>query len=766
MTAPWDEPGSAPEGTSGLPRRVPHSPFPPAAAPQVAQPADASFSSPDQAPPQPAPVAPAGPAQPPVTQPGQAQPSVVAPGQAPPAGIPTQPSFTPAFSPPSGPPASGPPASAPPRPRVSNPAAAPIPGPAAPPRTPRSGPSHRKPTRRSRISRRERMVAVLVVMAGVITIGLMTGFGTEQSAEPTVEQFLLDWQQQHYAAAAALTTGNSTTVAAALRSDLTDLDATAMFLSMGSVTQHGSTADASFNATVDLAEGGHQWTYRGHFTLQSLNDGWKIRWAPSLVEPDLGSGDRLAVQTSYSPRGEVLDSEGQSLLEPAAAYVIGVTPGTLSNATQTATEFANLTGLDEGQVLGEIHAAPPREFLGLLTLDQSDYGELADRLRGIPGLSEHQESSRLFNSVSSDVVGQVGTEDSPALRAQGTAYQPGETIGESGIEQADQPALEGTPTTDVVVVNAAGSVVKKVTSWTGTAGTSVHTTINGADQRAAMAALNSQPSQSGEIVAVQASTGDILAVADQGQAMPQGGALDARVQPGMTFSIVSAAALLDDSFSADKQVPCDRSTDVGGQTFTTDGGSGATEPFAAVFADGCGTAFANLSTLLTSTQLSAAEKSFGIGAQWELPIQAFSGTSDAHADNAGLAADTIGAGGVRVSPLGMALVAAEVDSGTGHDPAIIASDPPAAWRAPLSTGTLSELRGLMRTAVTSGAGRAANVSGAPVYGQTGLTQTGAHTWLSWFVGYRGDTAFSVLETSSTAQQAAASLTAAFLNSLG
>lgn len=610
------------------------------------------------------------------------------------------------------------------------------------------------------------MIAVVVVVVGVVAVGLATGFGTEPSAEPTVRAFLLDWQQQHYAAAAALTTGDNASVVSALRAELTDLDGTAMFLSMGPVTQQGQTAQANFAATVDIAEGGHQWTYQGHFSLQSSHGGWKIRWSPSVIEPDLAAGERLSVVTTYSPRAQVLDSSGKSLLTSSDTEVIGVTPGKLSDASRTASDFANVTGLDPDQVLGEIQAAPPRSFLELLTLDQADYTKMQSKLRDIPGLTAHAESMRMFDSTTNEIVGTVGTEDSSMLRAQGTAYQPGETIGESGIEQVDQPALAGTPSTSVLVVNSSGQVVKTVRHWAGTSGTPVKTTIDGNIQQAAMSALDSESSQSGEIAVVQASTGDILAVAQHsasGQALPSGGVLDSRLQPGMAFSIVSAAALLDNGFSADKEVPCEPSTDVGGQTFTTTTGSGANAPFVTDFADGCGTAFANLSTLLTSSEMSAAEKSFGIGTTWELPLQTFSGSTEPHADNAGLAADAIGAGGVRVSPLSMALVAAEVDSGTGHAPAILASDPSATWHAPLSTSGLSELRDLMRAAVESGAAEAANVSGAAVYGQAGVVQTGTNTWASWFVGYRGDVAFSILETSSSATQAATAMTATFLN---
>ena len=58
----------------------------------------------------------------------------------------------------------------------------------------------------------------------------------------------------------------------------------------------------------------------------------------------------------------------------------------------------------------------------------------------------------------------------------------------------------------------------------------------------------------------------------------------------------------------------------------------------------------------------------------------------------------------------------------------------------------------MRSAVTSGAGQSANVTGTGVYGQTALVQTGTgrHTqYQSWFVGFRGNVAFTVLIASSS-----------------
>jgi membrane peptidoglycan carboxypeptidase len=136
------------------------------------------------------------------------------------------------------------------------------------------------------------------------------------------------------------------------------------------------------------------------------------------------------------------------------------------------------------------------------------------------------------------------------------------------------------------------------------------------------------------------------------------------------------------------------------------------------------------------------------------------------AGDAALAAQTIGQGNVRMSLLSMAMVAATVDAGTWHVPQVIqTSASPTGAGTPLDPGMTTALRGLMRGAVRSGAARAAHLPGQPVFGQIGLVHTGSG-WMSWFVGYRGDTAIAAIECGKTAQLSAASLAAAFFSALG
>jgi cell division protein FtsI/penicillin-binding protein 2 len=422
-------------------------------------------------------------------------------------------------------------------------------------------------------------------------------------------------------------------------------------------------------------------------------------------------------------------------------------------------------------VLGQIAAAPPNQFFRLATLDPAEYARLRSQLRQVPGLVVQKVSERLFQAEATGLVGAVGSEVNPVLRADGAYYLPGTTVGLSGLEQAYQRQLLGTPTTEVVAVNSAGTQTGVLARWAGNPGTSVRTTISSQVQNAALTALGAG-STSGEIVAVRASTGQVLAVAQhQGPGvLPAAGPLAAKLAPGTAFTIVSAAALLSDGLTASTQISCENSFTVGGQTFTSDG-TGEEKPFSADFADGCGTAFAGGSERLGPGQFDQVVTAFGIGAKWSpSPVPLFSGSVPSGAQGAALAAETIGQGNVLVSPLTMAMVAAEVDSGSWHAPQVVVGgtdpeNPATKPGAALPPSALSALRGLMRGAVSSGAAHAADTAGAPVYGQVGLVHS-ASGWMSWFVGYRGDVAFTVIESGPTAQLSAAALAGAFVKALG
>jgi cell division protein FtsI/penicillin-binding protein 2 len=623
---------------------------------------------------------------------------------------------------------------------------------------------------RTRPSLPKVIAAVLVILFGAV--GFAGGLWSTPSAEPTVQAFLLAWQQQQYQTAAQLTTGNPAAVAAALQDAYLQLDAAAFFVAMGPVSQHGNTADAGFRASVDLGQDGPPWNYNGRFRLRLTGSTWKVVWSPSVINPGLHNGLRLAVVSSTPRRALLEDAAGAPLLVPSTAYVVGVRPDHLTNPAVTAARLGRITKLDPSQLLGWILAAPRDAFQELVVLHPAQYNRIAGRLDRVPGLITRPEQLRLFSSIAPAVVGSVGTETSSILRDQGIAYRPGATVGLSGLQKARQRDLAGTPTISVVTETANGRQVAVLQSWPGQNSRPLRTTLDSGLQTTADAAIRSLP-ESAAAVAVQASTGRILTVAEHtGGGLPAIDPLAGRYPPGAAFTIVSTEALLASGLSASRPVPCHNVNDVGGRLFTNVPpvpGLGSQPAFEADFAHSCGTAFSGLSWRLNGRDLMAAASGFGVGAPWRLPLPSFSGSMRAPTGVAAVAAGTIGEGSVQVSPLAMAMIAAQVATGTRHAPSLIAGKPatavPAKGDPPFSAANLATLRTLMRATVEDGVAQRADLAGSPVYGQVGTVAvtTGKHpVWASWFVGYRGGVAIAVLEFGHSSATSAVPLAAQIL----
>ncbi len=607
-----------------------------------------------------------------------------------------------------------------------------------------------------------RTIATLCAAAIVVVIGVTSVGPSGPSVTASVKLFLLNWQEQHYPAAATMTTGNQLDVVRSMRSVYHQLGAQDLSLSMGPIAVNGDNARASFYASFDLGRGGLSWQYTGHFRLHRSGSGWKVVWAPSVIVPGLGDGDRLAVLTTMPNRGVLLDAQGNSLIERSHAVELGVYPSKVKNPLETSVLLAKATGFpasDADEMAGQIEAWPPRKFLELIQLTPARYRQLRHALESVPGLKHEVDTKRLFDSVVPVVTGQVATETARTLVEDGEPYRPGTTVGLSGLEEAFQKQLAGRPTTSIIVQNKAGKRIKVLHRWFGAKSSNVETTISGPVQDAASNALAGF-GDSATIIAVKAGSGQILAASrHNGRGMPVLSPLTGQYQPGQTFTIVSTATLLAvGSVNVGTRVQCTKTNTVGGQAFSNippEPNLGSGPKLTTLFAHACGTAFAGLSYRLSPRNLTTESAKLGIGLPWRLPIPAFTGTIANPGTNAKeLAEDTVGTGTVRVSPLDMALIAGAVDSGTWHAPSLVSG--PATQQPPksaLNRRVAAELRSLMRATVTSGAARAADIHGVGLYGQVGTASVPGHPSLRaiWFVGFRGNVAFSAVVLSKSSQ---------------
>lgn len=602
-----------------------------------------------------------------------------------------------------------------------------------------------------------RLTSLLSAAAVVVAIGLAGVSSAAGPASDTVMSFLLAWQARNYPAAAALTTGRRADVVVEMRNAYAQLGADDLVLQMGRVTVRDHAAKAFFTATIDLGRGGLTWKYQGHFMLRPTSAGWRVLWSPSVIVPGLGPGDRLAVLTATPHRAALLDSEGVSLIRPSSVIQLGVVPGQVRDPGVTARRLARATGLlasEADEMSGQIRAAPPGSFLELIQLSPASYSRLRTALKSVPDLRVHRVVERLFDSRIPAITGQIRTETAKRLVEGGTPYRPGTTIGISGLEQAYQSKLAGSPTIKIVVQSGSGKTVEVLRTWPGDAVSPVRTTIVGSVQHAADQALAGL-GYSASIVAVRAGGGQVLAVSQhKAGGMPMANTFAGQYQPGQSFTIVSTAALLSavPGFGPGSPLPCYPTNLVGDQTFSNVPpvpGLGTQSSFRADFAHACGTAFAGASLRLGRDELqNTARDTFGVGGRWRLPIATFAGSMAAPVNTGQQAADVVGQGTVRVSPLGMALVAGAVDSGVWTPPSLVRSgqNVQSAPSVTLSKRIASQLRGLMAQTVASGAARAARLPKPDLYGQVGIAPVPGHRHLRaiWFVGFRGKVAFAAV----------------------
>jgi cell division protein FtsI/penicillin-binding protein 2 len=344
------------------------------------------------------------------------------------------------------------------------------------------------------------------------------------------------------------------------------------------------------------------------------------------------------------------------------------------------------------------------------------------------------------------------------------------------LQQRYDTTLRGTAGVSVVISREAadGTVTDaQLFSTKPIDGKPIKLSLDPATQNAADAAL-AREKQASSLVAVKVSDSSVLAVANG----PDGGtvntALTGQVPPGSTWKTVSAYGLLQKKVvTADTVVACPKTKTVNGREFRNSGGEVLGRvPFHTDYSQSCNTAFVELAPKLGATGLQAAAAALGIGGQWDLGVEAFSGKVSPADSPTELAAATFGQGATTVSPVAMAGVAAAVARGQFKQPKLVLDPAPtkaAPDGAPLDAGAVGALRSMMREVVTSGTGTALrNVKGKAVFGKTGTAEfdNRSKDTHSWFIGYQDDVAFAVMvQKGGAGAEAAVPIVETFLNAL-
>jgi hypothetical protein len=489
---------------------------------------------------------------------------------------------------------------------------------------------------------------------------------------------------------------------------------------LGTVNREDNAATFTLGATWKFQDSKNQWTYTTTGTADASGEDWKVRWNPTTVAPGLDAGPLSYSTLTPQPAARVLDRTGAELLTQHIVTLVNVAPGADVNALA-----ALLNPIEPGITVDSLQTdlnTANGQPVTAITLRQEDLAPIEAQLSAMPNVTLAPQTRLLATDKALT---------SPTL---------------SGLSEEWQRRTNDAAGWAVNAQSAAG--VQRVGGQDPKPVADISSTLDIVMLRAAKDALAPIPTPAA-IVAIQPSTGNVLAVAQNAPADAQGPiALTGLYPPGSTFKTVTvSAALQAGQVTPDTVVACPGTENIEGRQIPNDDNFDLGQvPLHTAFARSCNTTMGRLAVNLPPDGLTKAAAQLGLGIDYTAPGMTTVTGSVPVADTPALRVEEgIGQGKVTASPFGMALVAAALANGSVPNPAIVDGQPGTPDRTPdaLPATVADQVKSMMRETITSGtANQLQDIPG--MLGKTGTAEyidnTHAH---GWFVGIDGDLALAV-----------------------
>ncbi|MFZ3415893.1 hypothetical protein [Arthrobacter sp. 3Tela_A] len=506
-------------------------------------------------------------------------------------------------------------------------------------------------------------------------------------------------------------------------------------------------AVATLKYVWDVNASPEDYSYETTVTLERGPDsGWETRFRSTTVHPDLLPGQRLVRKASPPPRADILGAGGSVLMRHWPVWRVGLDKSVLAEREYASSVFylSLYLGLDADALAAKLQAAGPDAFVEVVTVRQDKVSPAFETdIATIPGAAALPERRVLGPNpgFAAELLGTVGPA-SEEMAADGP-LAPGDLAGLSGLQLEYDRQLRGSDAVTVRVMGADNTLSPPLFEAPSEPGTALQTTLDLRVQSQAEAVLPGEPGAA--LVAVQPSTGNVLAVANAPGGKGTQTALLGEYSLGSSFQPVTELARL-------------RSAEAGAGT--EDGGVPA--------------------------GLASAAQSLGLGVAAGLGTQAFYGGVPDGSDDAAAAAAVDGPGTVLASPFAAAAAAASVARGERVSPVLVlnpadeqdsgngetesAAPPPDEEDVPaLTPDEAEELRSALRANVAGGRADEGlqvlgSVTGKPVLAAAGIAGSGgAKPNSAWVTVIQGDLAVAVFLPGAGADPA--SVAAAFLEGL-
>lgn len=438
------------------------------------------------------------------------------------------------------------------------------------------------------------------------------------------------------------------------------------------------------------------WTYQAQGSVKQLSVGWRIAWDPAVIAPMLGEGSNLRFDHSYTGTPVVRDNYGGLLMNEQTINSIVLDPALMPDPVNTTNRLAEVIAPVAPLITGESMRADlekkPGEKVTAVRLRDNDFAYLESRFN-IPGVVVEKEptlimADRRISTPLLDTYRQVWKDHRD--RFAGWAVHSDLPGGEHQIHAG----VNGPPAPDVTA------------------------TLDPRVQLAAIEAVVSSGSPAA-VVAIQPSTGAVLAAAQNNQAYEKGPfAFDRLVPAGTALDLVRTAAAADRGVGEDS---------------------------------------------LSNEDVEYAAQQLGIGMKYTVPgLTQQTAVFTANRDGVDQVMASRDEDLPAVTPFGMAVLAASIARGSAAAPMIVHGQPGTTNQSvnPLPGHVVDRLRGSMRENVLHGHGSL--LRGVPdLMGMT--ARSGGDRW---FFGSQGDLAFAVYVSDPDGGDRAVQMTDRFFTELG
>jgi peptidoglycan glycosyltransferase len=480
---------------------------------------------------------------------------------------------------------------------------------------------------------------------------------------------------------------------------------------------HGSDAAQALAARFASA-----WTKGEYVAMYNdIDASSKRETSPQELADDYEHALRIATATHVQVTGRPRNAPGGLVAVPVRVYtrlfgtlqlafalkIVGSSGEAGGVAWSRSVEFP---GLRTGEVLSRKMELPRRATL--LARDGSVLAEGAADEAG-------QRDSPL-GAVAGAALGEVGPVPSArAAQLEAEGVPTGAIVGVSGVEEALDDSLRGTPGGELLASSTQpGGPTRVLATAVPHAAPTVRTTISPAVQRAAVTALGGQY---GGVVAMQPSTGQILAVAGIG--------IDDLQPPGSTFKMVTLSGVLQAGVANSQTTfPYATYATLDGVKLSNANGEECGGSLELAFAVSCNSVFAPLGVKLGAQRLVAMAEGYGFNHEPGIPgaVQSTLPPASQIQGELDVGSTAIGQGEVQASALQMATVAATIaDGGHRPQPTFVLDTQPHPVATATSVEVARTVRRLMIGVVREGTGTAAAIPGVTVAGKTGTAELGS-----------------------------------------